>query len=195
MFIDFVGVMLVNLAAGLAILAHYLYVNPDRGTRRSWASGFFAVGLLGLLTAFAMVVTWPLPGSYNVAFGEPALFLSVAFLAAAVTLAFEWEPLIPALFGVFGGILAIVVGIRLMNLGMTKSPVLAGWGYITAGLGGLLTLPALQWRQVRWIAVLAAIILGISALIWAVTGYEAVWGHLADFAKYVPATLLNSAHK
>jgi putative membrane protein len=44
-----------------------------------------------------MVLTWPLPGGYNVAYGEPGLYFSVLFLAAAATLTFEWEPLIPAI--------------------------------------------------------------------------------------------------
>lgn len=186
MFIDFVGVMLINLAAGLAILAHYLYENPQPGDRRSWAAGFMAVGLLGITTSLAMVLGWPLPGGYNVAFGEPALFLSTAFLAAAVTLTFEWEPLIPAIYGAFGGILAIFVGIRLMSLHMTQSPTVAGLGYLTAGIGGILALPALNWRHTRWLAWAAAIILGISAIVWAVTGYLTVWDHIASFAKYVP---------
>ncbi len=186
MFVDFLGLMLVNLVAGLALLAHYLYVSPEEGSRRSWASGFFATGLLGLLTSFVIVVTWPLPGPYNLAFGEPALYLSVAFLAAAVTLAFEWEPLIPSLFGLFGGIMAIVIGIRLMDLGLTKEPLVAGLGFLTAGVGGILTPAALQWRKVRWLTLVTAIILGIAALIWAVTGYDAVWAHILDFAKYLP---------
>lgn len=192
MFRDFVAVMLVNLAAGLALLAHYIYVNPEKGTRKSWAAGFFAAGFLGLLTSFAMVVMWPLPGSYNVAFGEPALFLSVAFLAAAVTLTFEWEPLVPAIYGAFGGVMAIIVGLRLDNLHMTKSPVLAMVGYVAAGLGGILVLPALKWRRARGIAMVTAVILGIAAIIWAITGYEAIWGHVADFSKWLPATMTPS---
>jgi putative membrane protein len=189
MFIDFLGVMLVNLTAGLALLAHYLYVNPEPGARRSWAAAFFATGLLGFVTAFVMVITWPLPSSYNLVFGEPALFLSTAFLAAAVTLAFEWEPLIPALYGVFGGIMALVIGLRIWDLGLTKAPLLAGLGYILVGLGGVLTAPALQWRKIRWLTIVTAVILGVAALIWAVTGYEAVWAHILDFAKYLPASM------
>lgn len=192
MFIDFLGVMLVNLAAGLALLAHYLYENPKRGERRSWAAGFFAVGLLGFCTAFAMVTGWPLPGSYNVAFGGPALFISTAFLGGAITLAFEWEPLIPALYGAFGGILAIFVGIRLMSLHLTQSPSVAALGYLTAGIGGILAVLAMNWRSIRWLAVVGAIVLGISAIVWAITGYMAVWSHIADFAKYVPPTMAHA---
>lgn len=189
MFVDYVGVMLVNLAAGLAILAHYLYKNPAPRERRSWAAGFFAVGLLGFVTSFAMTVSWPLPGGYNVAFGEPGLFLSTAFLGAAVTLTFEWEPLIPALYGMFGAILAIVVGVRLLTLHLTQSPTVAAVGYLSAGIGGILTAAAINWREVRWLAVLTAVILGISAVVWAITGFMSDWGHIVDFAKWVPLTM------
>jgi len=184
--IDFLALMLVSLAAGFVVLAHYLYVNPDHDERQSWASAFFAAGLIGTLTSVPIVIGWPLPGAYNIAFGEPALFLSVAFLGAAAALAFKWEPLFPALFGFFGGIIAIVVGIRIMDLGMTQEPALTMIGYVSAGIGGCLTLPAINWRHVRWIALTAAVALGIAAAVFLLTGYEAYWGHLVQFAKYAP---------
>lgn len=195
MFVDFVSIMLVNLAAGLALLAHYLYQMPEPGSRRSWAAGFFAVGLVGFVLGVQMVTHWPLPGGYNVAFGEPDLFLSTAFLAAAVTLTFEWEPLIPAIYGAFGGLQAILVGIRLLELHLTQAPTIAFLGYVSAGVGGILVLPALEWRAARWLAVGTAIILGLSAILWGVTGYEALWSHIADFGKWLPATMTPSAGK
>lgn len=189
MFIDYAAVMLVGLGAGFVVLAHYLFRNPEREERQAWAAAFFASGLIGLVTSVPMVLTWPLPSSYNIAFGEPALFLSIAYLGAAITLTFRWEPLLPALFGFFGGLIAIVVGIRIMNLGMTKEPLLTGVGYLAAGFGGCLTLPAINWRHVRWVAILAATLLGLAALIFLFTGYEAYWSHLAQFAKWAPPTL------
>lgn len=190
MFIDYTAIMLVGIAAGFVILADYLVRSPAAETRAPWAAGFFAAGLLGLVTAVPMVVTWPLIGSYNIAFGEAALYLSITFLAAAVTLALKWEPLIPALFGAFGGVIAIVVGLRIANLGMTSAPTVTMIGYLAAGLGGILTLPAIQFRNQRWIALLAAALLAVAAIVFLLIGYEAYWAHLAEFAKWVPATML-----
>jgi putative membrane protein len=195
MFVDFTGVMLVGIATGFVILAHYLYRNPEPEQRQPWAAGFFAAGLLGVLTSLPMILSWPLPGSYNIAFGEPALFLSIAFLAAAITLALKWEPLIPALYGFFGGIIAVVVGLRMMTLGMTNEPVMTGIGYLAAGLGGMATLPAINWRSIRWLALAAAVLLGIAALVFLITGYLAFWSHLSDFAQWLPPTLAGAAHK
>ncbi|PSR21901.1 MAG: hypothetical protein C7B45_08950 [Sulfobacillus acidophilus] len=189
MFIDYLAVMLVNLGAGLALLAHYLYVKPDKQYRKSWAAGFFAVGLLGIVTAVPMVITWPLPGGFNVAYGEPALYFSVLFLAAAMTLTFEWEPLIPAIFGFFGAIYAIVIGIRIEDLHLGADPLAALLGFLLTGIGGLLVLPTIQWRDNRTLAVITAIILGLAAIIWLYTGYDAGWGHILDFAKYLPPTM------
>jgi putative membrane protein len=189
MFIDYLSLMLVNTGAGLALLAHYLFTAPKEGHRRGWAAGFFAAGLLGVVTALPMVITWPLPGSFNIVYGEAALYLSFTFLAAAVTLTFEWEPLIPALFGVPGALYAIIGGFRILNLGMGSQPTVAMLGYVLTGLGGLLTVPAINYRNQRWWSILAALVLGIAAIIWLFTGYDAMWSHLADFAKYLPPTL------
>jgi putative membrane protein len=191
MFIDFTAVMLVGLAAGFVLLAHYLYMNPEPDSRTPWAAGFFAAGLLGLVTSVPMLITWPLPGAYNIAFGEPALYVSVAFIGAGLTLAFRWEPLIPAIYGFFGGLIAIVVGIAMIKMGLTKEPLLAGVGYLAAGVGGVLTLPAIQYRKVRIFALAAAVALGIAALVFFLIGYEAFWGHLQEFAHWVPDTLRN----
>ena len=189
MFVDYLAVMLINLGAGLALLAHYLYVRPAKEARRSWAAGFFAVGLLGLLTSLPMVLTWPLPGGFNVAYGEPGLFFSVLFIAAGLTLTFEWEPLIPAIYGFFGAIYSIVIGIRIQDLKLGSQPTVALLGFLLTGIGGLLVLPAIQWRENRTLATITAIILGLAAIIWLFTGYDAGWGHVLDFAKYLPATM------
>jgi putative membrane protein len=66
----------------------------------------------------------------------------------------------------------------------------AAIGFVMAGLGGVGAFPFLQWfkdnKAVRWLAV--AVLL-VTAAIWAVTFYGALWAHMASFAKWVPATM------
>jgi putative membrane protein len=178
--------MLVNFGAGLALGAHYLYLKPDKQFRKSWAAGFFLVGLVGLVTAVPMVLTWPLPGGYNVAYGEPALMLSGLFMAAAMTLVFEWEPLIPAIYGFFGGVYAVIIGMRIYQLKLSSDPLAALVGFGLTGVGGMLVLPTLQWHHHRGLTLLTSVVLGLAALLWLYTGYSAGWSHILDFAKYAP---------
>jgi putative membrane protein len=191
MFVDYLAVMLLNLGAGLALLAHYLYVNPEKDSRRSWAAGFFAVGFLGLVSSLPMMIMWPLPSSFNVAYAGPMLYLSMVFLAGGLTLMLEWEPVIPAIYGFFGGIYAIVIGIRLLDLKLGAEPAVAFLGFVLTGIGGMLFLPAIYWRKNRLLTIVTAIILGLAAIIWLFTAYDAVWAHILDFIKYLPPTMLH----
>ncbi len=187
--IDYLAVMLVSVGAGLAILALYLFIAPAPEHRPTWGFGFGATALILAVTAIPMIVTWPLPGSYNVAYGEPALMFGALFTVAGLALLFRLELLGPAIWGFFAGIAAVVVGVNIIGLHMSSSPTVAGLGFILAGIGGILTLPAVVWKQQRWIVVLAAIVLAVAAVIWLYTGYLSYPGHMVDFAKYLPASM------
>ncbi len=185
--IDYLAVMLVSVGAGLGLLALYLYFAPAPENRPTWGFGFGATALILAATAIPMIVSWPLPGSYNVAFGEPALMFGALFTVAGLALVFRLELLGPAIWGFFAGIAAVIVGSNIISLGMTKEPTLAGLGFILAGIGGILTLPAVALKNQRWIALIAALVLAVAAVLWLYTGYSAYPGHMVDFAKYVPA--------
>jgi putative membrane protein len=148
--------------------------------------GFAITGLVALITGLHMSFNWPLPSSYNIAFGEMSTMFGVLFLGAALALALSWELISVAIYGFFAGLAAIVIGIGLISRGMSEQPLLAGVGYILAGLGGILTVPAWFTRQSRTIRTITALVLLAAAAIWAITGYGAYWQHLGDFAKWAP---------
>ena len=188
--IDYLAVMLVSVGAGLGILALYLFFNPAPEHRPTWGFGFGATALILAATSIPMVVTWPLPGSYNVAYGEPALMFGALFTVAGLALVFRLDLLGPAIWGFFAGIAAVVVGMNIIGLHMSSEPTVAGLGFIFAGLGGILTLPAVAMKGQRWVALLASLVLAVSAVIWLYTGYLSYPGHMKDFAKYVPAYMM-----
>jgi putative membrane protein len=180
-FIDFVALMLLNMAAGLALLAGYVAFGLTRPDQRSWVPGFAVVGMVALITGTYMIATWPLPGPYNSAFGEMSIMLGIAFLGAALALAKGWSLVTVGVYGAFGGAAAMVIGFRIMNLKLTAAPMLSGVGFILTGLFGGLVLLALllpRWRVIR-----ALVSLGLlaSLLIWAATAYMAYWGHMKFF--------------
>jgi uncharacterized membrane protein len=99
-----------------------------------------------------------------------------------------------ALYSFFAGLDATIVGLRIYTLKLGQEPLIAAIGFILAGLGGVGSFPFLQWfkenRTVRWLGI--AVLL-VTAGIWAVTFYSALWAHMASFAKWVPATMATPA--
>jgi putative membrane protein len=47
MFIDYLTLMLINLSAGLALLAAYVYFGLGTSNQKRWIPGFGVVGAIG----------------------------------------------------------------------------------------------------------------------------------------------------
>ena len=190
MFIDYLTLVMINLVAGSVLLAYYLWKGLDAQDQRPYAAGFFVTGLIGVVTGLQLSFTWPLPGSFNVGYGDAATLFGAVFLGAAISLWQNWSLLPVAIYSFFAGIDAIIVGIRLYSLKLGQEPLLAAIGFVLAGLGGVAAFPFLQWfkanKPMRWIAI---VVLLASAAIWAFTFYSALWAHMASFAKWLPATM------
>jgi putative membrane protein len=190
MFIDYLTLIMINLVAGTTLLAYYLFKGVDAKDQRPYAAGFGAVGLLGVILGLTLTFTWPLPGSYNIAFGETTTLFGIVFLATAVALSQGWDLIPVTIYSFFAGVDAIVVGTRLISLNLTQEPIFSGIGFILAGLGGVFAGPFLAFfknnKFLRWAAV--AMVLA-SALIWGFTFYKALWGHMDSFSNWLPATM------
>lgn len=186
MFIDYVPLMLINMAAGLFLLAGYVYKGIDSFDQKKWVAGFLMSGLIALICGLHMSWNWPLPGSYNVAFGELSVLLGILFLGAGLSLSKGWKLFSVGLYSVFAGIAAVIVGLRIINLKMTQEPLLSGIGFILAGLSGILILPIMYLPRNRGLRILIAILLVSAAIIWLRTGYKAYWSHLGSLAQWKP---------
>ena len=181
MFIDYVTLMLVTIAAGFFVLAGFL-VHKEGEPAQPWAPVFALVGLVALITGFRMTFTWPLPGSYNVAFGELSVLFGGLMLAAAWSLAKGLDLKPVAFYGFFAGLVAIVAGTQFLRLRLSQTPFLTGIGFLLAGIAGLGAYPTVRygWKTFR---LAGAVTLALSGLIWASIGYGAYWHHIANFMK------------
>ncbi len=190
MFIDFLTLVMINLVAGTVLLAYYLWKGIDEKDQRPYAAAFFVTGLVSLVTGLRLSFTWPLPGSFNVGYGDATTLFGVVFLATGIALSQGWSLVPVTIYAFFAGVDAVIVGFRILSLNLGQEPLVAAAGFVLAGLGGLASFPFFQWfrdnKVVRWIAIL---VLLATAAIWAVTFYSALWGHMASFAKWVPATM------
>jgi putative membrane protein len=91
MFIDFLTLIMINLVAGTVLLAFYLWKGIDEKDKRPYASAFFATGLLSVITGLQMAFTWPLPGSYNIGYGDAATLFGIVYLATGLSLWQGWD--------------------------------------------------------------------------------------------------------
>jgi putative membrane protein len=181
---------MINLVAGTVLLAFYLWRGIDEQDQRPYASAFFITGLVSLITGLQISFTWPLPGSYNVGYGDATTLFGVVFLGTAIALWQRWSLIPISLYAFFAAIDALIVGIRIWSLQLTKEPLISAIGFVLAGFSGLGVFPFLMWfrenKIVRWIGIL--LLLG-TALLWAITFYGSLWDHLASFSNWVPATM------
>jgi len=178
MFIDYVTLMLVNMTAALTTLALFLWQDPDGEDRQMWAPVFGISGLVAAICGFVMVFTWPLPKPYNIPFGEMSVFLGILFLGASWAIAKGWNLLPLGIYSFFAGIAAVLLGIRIIDLSLTQSPVLAGAGFILTGLGGVFTGLILRLHKIKCLRIIGAMVLLIAAAVWALIGYMAYWKHM-----------------
>ncbi|MBD2451271.1 DUF981 domain-containing protein [Nostoc sp. FACHB-152] len=189
MFIDYITLMLINMVAGLILLADYVNRGLVSANQKQWIPGFGITGAIALTTGLHMTFTWPVRGSFNIAFGETTVLFGTLFIAAAIALALDWDLWTIAIYAFFAGLVAVVVGIRIINLSITRTPVLSGIGFILTGLGGICAAPAIYWKNHRIWRLIGPGVLIIAALIWAFTGYLAYWSHLESFQQWVPAPI------
>lgn len=188
MFVDYLTLMLVNLVAGLVLLAVFLVFFAERDGKKL-VSGFLLTGFIGIVTGLPLTLSWPLPGSHNIAFGETALLFGGLFFFAGIALHKDWDLLGLGIYAVLGGAVAVIIGARILNLGMTQEPVIAFLGYLFTGIGAILTLPAYLLRKNLAFRVVVALVLLAGAAVWALTGFGSYWAHLESFSKYLPPTM------
>jgi putative membrane protein len=169
--------MLVNMSAALWMAAWYWWKGIERDARY-FAAGFAATGLVALSGGLYLIFTWPLPGSYNVMFGEPSVMLGAILLAAALALARDWSLWSVGLLAMLAGVTAVLIGARILNLGLTQSAPLSAAGFCLTGLAGILTLPVAQWRNSKGLRIPAALAALLGGAIWLLTACMAYWAHI-----------------
>jgi putative membrane protein len=176
--IDYVTLLLVNMMAGLLVLAFFLWWGITQKDRRDWAPAFGITGLIGTVVGLAMTFTWPIPAPYAMAYGEMSTLLGVLFLGAAWALHCGWRLYPLGIYAFFPGVAAIVLGIRIIHLSLTAAPVLAGISFIVTGLGGVCAGLTLWKQDVMLLRLVGGFVMLAAAGLWAPTTYLAYWMHM-----------------
>lgn len=178
MMIDYVTLLLVNMAAGLAILACFLMKGLGSEKNGQWAPAFGVVGLVATVAGGHLTFTWPLPEPYNIPYGELSVLLGVLFLGAAWALAKGWSLFPLTIYAFFGGLVSILMGIRFIDLSLTLAPVPSGMGFFMTGLGGVFAGVTVLLKKIGPIRYAGALVMLAAAAIWLWTGLMAYWMHM-----------------
>ena len=185
-FIDYLTLLLVNMTAGLAVLAWFFARGLLTQDRRVFVAPFALTGLIALVGGLAITLTWPITQNEmvwaNMTFGEPSVLLGGLFLAAALCLAMDWRLHVLGLYALVAGLVGILLGVGILMHGLTAQPILSGWGFILTGLAGVLSLPVLLRPSGKALRTLI-VDLVLATLIWALTAYMSYWMHLISYSK------------
>ncbi len=183
MMIDYVTLLLINMAAVLAVLAGFLWWGLTSPNRTNWAPAFGIGGLVATAGGLAMSLTHPIPAPFSEIYGEPSVLLGVLFLGAAWALARGWNLLPLAIYAFFSGMAAIVIGVRMIHLALVPNAIMPGIGFILTGLTGALSGVVLYRPQAKPLRLIGSLALLATAAIWTVSGYYALWLHMSMSAK------------
>ena len=179
--IDYLAVMLVNMAAGLLLAAIFVVWGLGRPTARHFAPAVGVVGLVAMALGLHMSATWPLKGGAtwaNTAYGEPSVLFGAVYLGAAWSLSVGRSIKWVSLYAVFAGVVSIVVGFTIWQQWLTKSPPMSTLGFVITGAGAILVPVAVFGQRIRALRVLAGVVLLVDSGVWAFTGIMAFIGHI-----------------
>jgi putative membrane protein len=107
-----------------------------------------------------------------------SVLLGVLLLGLALALSKRWGLLPLAIYAVFAGTAAALLGVRIINLGLTNEPALSGAGFILSGICGIFS-PLVVWQNdKKGLRIIGSLVLFAASAIWAWTGCMAYWAHM-----------------
>ena len=192
LFIDSLTVMLFSLGISALMLAIYVYrIALLKKNASALALPIIGFGVFNVASGFMMSFTWPLPGSYNMLFGDPLLMLGILMTIGGYMLLKGMDIKILSVIGFFLGIYVLVGSIGMVSYGLeTGLDMLLAMGlYIFAGLAGVFS-PIICMNSKgsgRYAFYFLVFLLVMTALIALFIGYNGFYEHLHAFGKYFPA--------
>ncbi|MFS8065112.1 MAG: DUF981 family protein [Byssovorax sp.] len=147
--------------------------------RKAYAFAFGAGGVIMTVTGLFLALTWPLPGQYNIAFGEPLAYFGVLLCLGSIALGHgvDLGPL--SALAAVGGAGAVFVAIAIAQNRLTLIPAPAT---VVFGATGLAALLFPLRRRARPVRVATGVLLIVAGVLFAFIGATAILHHLGPGA-------------
>jgi putative membrane protein len=184
-FVDSLTVMLIGLAMGLALGAFYFFfrAREDEKMLNALIVPAFVVGLFDFMSGFLMSFTWPLPGAYDMLFGDPLLLFGLILVMTSVAYYKKMNlgliPVLSLLLGIYVLVGAYTI-VQMKTLETGNDEITAVGLYIFSGIGALLA-PIAYIKPSsgnKYLYYAEWIILGIATVFALVIGYTGFNAHL-----------------
>ena len=193
-FVNPLGEMLLIYVITLYLGAIYLilyflkgekYVEP---MQENIGFSFMILGALATLYALYMNFVWPIniPDTplylYNMQFGEPYLWFGVITLVLGYSFYKRTDPKPITYVAFFAGIFLFRYAYNFLEFGLTRAPLFAFLIYFFAAIAAIL-LPI--WAHTsdekrRYVSIVIAICLLLSAIVASIVTFGAIEGHIAE---------------
>jgi len=193
-FIDPLAIMLIGLGMGILLVAFYFLLSvlgKIETARNKLAMPAMAIGFFDFISGFLMAFTWPLPGGYNMLFGDPLLMFGLLLFTGSFMFYRDRDPSLMTILSFFLGIYVILGAYAIVLDQLEKgADFLPAFGlYLSSGIGALLS-PILLLKPVgvsKILYYIEIIVLLVAAFVAFFIGYNALLEHLVSFAHYYPA--------
>ena len=146
--LEYFLVTMVSVLTLYTIAAVYLEYrkNGTKNLRIAMAPAGFPLLVLGtviLLIGLFQEFVWPLPGSYNIYFGDPFLMLGMVTLVYAIAVLKDYQLQYPGIFALFIGLMAITYGYFGYINGLPKAAIVVQTFILYLGYGafGIMVYP------------------------------------------------------
>jgi putative membrane protein len=183
LFIDNLTTMLYVLTAADVYIAYVLA--KGRGMGRESSGPLLGLGFIALILGASVDLRWPLPGGYNIVYGDPyVLFAALLISAGVMSLVQSSLKGIEGL-GVPMGIFVIIYGLSILENGLSTEPLVAASLFVLEGLSAIIASIALA-RGGRAPSYAAIALLGLSAIVALAIVVPATFVHPVAFSKWFP---------
>ncbi len=190
-FIDPLTVMLLSLGMSALLLAlYYFRVGSGKKDISSLVVPAFILGLFNAVSGFLMSFTWPLPGSYNMLFGDPLLVLGLLMIAGSYMISKGMDVKALSLLGFLLGIYLLVGMIGITQFHMeTGNDWLTATGLYAFSMLAAIFSPILYLKPKgsnKYAYYFEVFLLVVVMLLALLIGYMGFYEHLGAFSTYFP---------
>lgn len=193
MYVNHLTLSLLAITGVLLLGAWYVLRGEARAEeRKAYAFAFGAGGVIMAVTGLSIALTWPIPGQFNIAFGEPLAYFGVLLALGSIALArgVDLRPL--AALGALGGAGVVLVAIAIARHRLTLIPALATVVFGASGLAALLFPLRLRFKAAR---IVTGVLLVVAGVLFASITATAILHHLApgSFDGWKPPSMRGAA--